>query len=819
MLKNFILVSWRNILKQRLYSIINLVGLTVGITCFLSIYLYLDDELSYDRFHKEYEKIYRLSYERKNDDGSVEVMGTSGSNWGPRFEERIPEVEAQLRLTHSGYPGYVKRINETEAFMEPKFYWASDSYFEFFSYPLLQGDPSTILDDISSAVITESSAEKYFGSEDPIGKSMIFSVFGQDINFKISGVMMDPPGNTHLKPTFVANIEGLAQAYKEAFDYDMMHQDDDAFFFTYLKLSQPSAITKIEEDWKTYIKAVFANDEDEADSFLTARLTPIADMHLSPEMKWELEAPANASYIPIFSISALLVLIIACINFMNLATARSAKRAKEVGLRKTFGSSKWHLIAQFYCEAVIMSMLAVVLSIGLTLITLPYINDITDKSLTIMSLLNSSSISLLVGLVIGVGLIAGSYPALFLSSFRPMAALRGMFTTGKSAEYIRKGLVVFQFAIALILIISTVTVQNQMNMISSSDLGKNKDRILSVRLGGFGLGDEYEVFRNEVLSDARFESVGIGNHLPRLPHFAYVNNQFRFPELSNEEMDWNGFSIDYDFPITFDLNFIAGRTFDHQLATDSNAVILNEAAVKALNISAEDAIGMTILDRVFLNQQQGEVDQSGKIIGIVKDFPYKSVAEVIEPLAMWGTPDGFDRIMYIKMTPGDYQSKVAYLESKWHELIPGLPMEHWFLDYEYGRLYANEWRMSKIFTFFSTITILIAVLGLFALTSYTMEQRKKELGVRKVLGASNGRLVNLLIGHFLRLIALAIVIGIPIAWYFMSEWLAGFAYHVNVDLPTLLIAVGMVTLITLCTVAYDTIKTTRANPIKALRTE
>jgi putative ABC transport system permease protein len=338
-------------------------------------------------------------------------------------------------------------------------------------------------------------------------------------------------------------------------------------------------------------------------------------------------------------------------------------------------------------------------------------------------------------------------------------------------------------------------------------------------LGGFGLGDEWETFRDQIEQDARFESVAIGNHLPRLPHFGLINNTFRFPERDNEELEWNKFDVDFSFPNTFNLEFVAGRNFDRSIRSDSSAILLNEAAVNNLQVSAEEVIGLTIRDRVWNNQLQQQVDLDGKVIGVVKDFPYKSVNTAIEPLTIWGTPSPWDRIMYVKMTRGDYQEKIDLLESKWREIIPGFPMENWFMDFEFGRLYENERRMSSIFILFSGITIFIAVLGLFALTSYVTEQRKKEIGVRKVLGASNQGLVSLLLSHFFKLVAIAFIVAVPIAWYLMDDWLSSFIYRVDVSVWIILIAGASVSTITFLTVGYDTYRTAVANPVKALRTE
>lgn len=823
MLKNYFKVAWRNLKGQKLYSAINILGLTVGLSSFLLIYLYLNDELTYDQFHNDYEDIYRFSYWRQWDSGEVQAMATSGSTWGPHYKDLIPEVEDFVRLTHSGYPGYVNRENDINAFMEPRFYWVDHNFFEVFNFPLKIGDKATLFSQLNSVVISESAAIKYFGDEDPLGKVIAFNHNAGEIQLTVSGVMFDAPGNSHLKPEFLGSIEKIHQFWKQTWQWELLTQNGDAFVITYLKLSDKNALSKISEDWKKFVDNRLVNNpnnsNNQPEQYKEVKFTAIADMHFEPEMKWELESPANSSYIPVFSITALLVLVIACINFMNLATARSAKRAKEVGLRKTLGSSKSQLIAQFYSESFLMTIISIIISLGIMLLSLPYFNELTDKALTASSALSIQNIAVLTGLALIVGLLSGSYPALYLSGFKPLVAIRGLFSAGRGAENIRKGLVIFQFAVSIILIISALVVSSQLKLINTSKLGKDKDRILSIRLGGFGLGDEWQVFRDQIEQDTRFESVTVGNHLPRLPHFGLINRKFKFPDENNQELEWNKFDVDFNFPKTFNLEFIAGRNFDPNIISDSTGVLLNEAAVKNMQKAPEEVIGMTIRDRVWNNQLQQQVEIDGRVIGVVKDFPYKSVNEIIEPLTIWGTPSWIDRILYVKMTAGNYQEKLEVLESKWKEVIPGFPMENWFLDFEFGRLYENERRMSSIFTLFSGITIFIAVLGLFALTSYTTEQRRKEIGVRKVLGASNQNLVTLLLSHFFKLVIAAFVIAVPVAWLLMDNWLDSFVYRVQVSVWIILTAGLSVALVTLMTVGYDTYRTAIANPVKALRTE
>ncbi len=820
MIRNYLVVAWRNLRKQRVYSLINILGLTVGLSSFLLIFLYLQDEYTYDQMHPEHEQTYRLSYWRQWDNGNVEAFAVSGGQWGPRAMDRFPQVTDMTRMTHSGYPTHVNRQESINTFMEPQFYWVEDNFLDFFDFPLVLGDKETAFSQLDNVLISEAAAKKYFGDEDPMGQVVDYNHRSGTISLTVAGIFKDAPSNNHLKPEFLANFARLNQQTVQTWNWDPFASNFAAFLFTYIKVTDPAVIPEIQEDWLTYIQESLANNPNtNAANYKELKLTALDNMHFEPEMTFELEAPADPSYLPMFVIAGMLVLIIACINFMNLATARSAKRAREVGLRKTLGSTKRQLVIQFYGESFLISLVSVCLSAGLVILSLKAFNDLTGKSFGWQDVASSSMLLLLLGLTLLVTLLSGSYPALYLSSFKPIAALRGLFGSARGAETIRRVLVIFQFGVSIILIISTLVVFNQLQLINNSKLGQDKDRILSIRLGGFGLGNGWIPFRDQVEQDSRFESVTVGNHLPRLPHFGLINRTFRFPELDNEEMEWNKFDIDFNFPETFDLEFIAGRNFDSQIRSDSNAILINEAALLSLHKSPEEVLGLTIRDRVWNPQLQQQVDLDGKVIGVVKDFPYKSVNTAIEPVVMWGSPSPIDRILYVKMTAGDYQEKIAALDRMWKEINPGMPMENWFMDFEFGRLYENERRMSSIFILFSVITIFIAALGLFALASYVTEQRKKEIGLRKVLGASSENLVQMLLTHFFKLIAIAFILASPIAWYTMNGWLNSFIYRVDLSPWVFVIAGTGVALITLVTVGFDTYRTAMSNPVKVLRTE
>lgn len=820
MLRNYIKVAWRSLRNQRLNTTINILGLTVGLTSFFFIYLYVQDELSFDQFHPDYGEIYRMSYFRKAQNGNIEAFATSGTNWAPRYKEMIPAVEDYVILTHAGYPGYINRENATDVYMEPDFKWATSNFFRFFHFPLISGDPGLVLEPLNAVVLTETMARKYFGQDDPLGKQLVYNVSGVVANLTVTGIMKDPPSNTHIRPSFVANIQQIHQLYMQAYQYDFLHQPGDAFAFTYLKVRDSSALAVIASDWKDYISRAFSGSQtDQADAYHQLKFTSLADMHFEPEMKWEIDSPGNYANIPIFILVAILVLLIACLNFMNLATARSAKRAQEIGLRKTLGSSRSQIIIQFFSEAVLMALCALIISELLLILFLPAFNNLSGKSFTLGDLFLARPLVIIFLTTMITGFIAGSYPAIYLSGFKPMSSLRGTFNSGRSAEKVRKSLVIFQFSISSILIICSIIIFRQLKLMNTSDLGKEKDRILSIRLGGFGLGDRYEVFRDLVEQDTRFESVTVANHLPRLPHFGLINQTFRFPHESDESLEFNKFAVDFNFAQTFDLNFIAGRDFDRNISSDSNGIILNEAAVKHLNMNPEETIGLTVIGQTYNQQLQRQVDLPGKVIGVVSDFPYKSVSEVIEPLMIWGTPDNVDRILYVKMTAGNFDSKIEYLKSKWKEVAPGLPMENWFMEHEFGRLYENERRMGKIFLLFSGITIFIAILGLFALTSYITEMRRKEIGVRKVLGASLGGLITLLCSEFFGLVLIAFLISVPVSTLLMNRWLESFVYRTPISITIFIISGGVLAVITFITVIYDTFRAALSNPIQALRDE
>lgn len=616
MLRNYLKIAFRGLKNQKLNTLINVLGLTVGLASFFLIYLYVQDELTYDHFHPDYEDIYRMSYYRKAENGSIEPFATSGTTWAPRYQELFPSVEEYAILTHSGYPGYINRDNSTDVYMEPEFKWSTSNFFQFFNFPLLKGNPDDVLNSLNSVVVTESTALKYFGNEDPIGKHLIYNVSGVVADLLITGIMKDPPTNTHIKPAFIGNIQQLHQLYMQQYQYDFLNQPGDAFAFTYIKVKDPNILEVMADDWKEYMSETFANSQNnQGDAYQRLKFTALGDMHFEPEMKWEIDAPANYANIPIFILVSILILVIACINFMNLTTARSAKRAREIGLRKTLGSNRKQIIYQFFFESFLMTFFAIFLAVVMVLLLLPVYNDMTGKSFALGDVFQTRLLSILLISGIMTALFSGSYPAFYLSGFKPMSGLRGVFIAGKSAENIRKGLVVFQFAISSILIICSILIYQQLRLINSSDLSKDKDRILSIRLGGFGLGNRDQVFRDLIEKDARFESVTVANHLPRLPHFGLINQSFRFPDLGDESLEFNKFEVDFKFAKTFNLEFVAGRDFSPEMNSDSNGIIINIAAAEALNMTPEETIGLTAIDQVYSQQLQQQIDLPGRVIG------------------------------------------------------------------------------------------------------------------------------------------------------------------------------------------------------------
>lgn len=553
---------------------------------------------------------------------------------------------------------------------------------------------------------------------------------------------------------------------------------------------------------------------------MSAFLTKLGDLHFDQKNLWENDSTrGDKTYLAIFSSVALLILLIACINYMNLATARSARRAREVGLRKSLGSKRREIAKQFFYESFLMTLGSLLIALLLVIIFLQPFNELAHKTFTLSSLLNPYMIAIVIGIVILMAFISGSYPAIYLSSFHPAEVLKGQVVRGVGAELFRKSLVTIQYAVSLILIISTFIVVRQMSYMQSTKLNQAGSQLLSIRYGGTAPQDKFQAFKQSVLQDRDIEHITMANHLPRLDYFGFIGAQIRFPELENKDLNWKQLNVEFAFPKTYALEFVAGRDFDPSSIADSSAVILNEAAVKALNQPIEKVIGASVVETYFNFTERRQDTRSFKVIGVVKDFPYQSMHQVIEPLLLNPHLHFIDKIAYIKLPAGNFQEKIESIEKKWKAIFPGLGFDYWFVSDEFNRMYLMESRVSSLAKSFAVLAILITVLGVFGLASYTAEQKTKEVGIRKVLGADVSQVIRMFVWIFVKIFLMASAIALPVAYFLADYWLEGFVYRAPIRPDVFMVSLMGLLLITLITVGYETWKAARTNPVNSLRSE
>ena len=813
MFKNYLKIAWRNLSKNKVFSIINIVGLAIGLGCFLLISLYVIDELSYDRFNKHAERIYRV-------DSDIIMGGTSldlavaSDPMGATLKKDYPQVEAYTRFYSNGSI-MIKKGNEY--IDEPNFSHADSTLLDVFSFPLIEGDPKKALTEPYSVVLSETTAKKYFGTTDVVGKSIETNERENNI-YKITGVMKDIPHNSHINLDVVMSMHNVDYEFgtylsnnfptyvllKPGVDYREFNKN-------FLQIIDKYIIPQASHFMDVKSKADFERSGNKIDIYLM----PLLDIHLHSDKMAEMGVNGNIQYVYIFSAVALLILLIACINFMNLSTARSANRAKEVGIRKVLGTEKKMLIRQFLLESMLMAYIALLIGLIIASLALPLFNDVSGKELTMSSLLNFRSIAFFILLPVVVGIVAGSYPAFYLSSFRPIAVLKGKISTGFKKSNVRNALVVFQFATTIILIVGTIVIYRQLNFIQNKNLGFKRDQLLIVNnISANGRGNA-NVFKDEVAKMPGVLSSSFAGYLP-VSNSSRSDNTFSKDAVmdTKNSVNMQTWNIDYNYIGTMGMEIVKGRNFSPEYGGDSSAIIINETTASVLGYA--DPIGKKIysLDR----EPDGKmVSESYTIVGVVKNFHYESLRENVGPL-LFRLGSNYWAAAF-KVSTQNIQGLVKNIEAKFKTISPGTPFEYQFLDESFDNMYRTEQRAGKVAFSFALLAIMIACLGLFGLATYMAEQRAKEIGVRKVLGASVQGIINMLSKDFLRLVVIAMAIGFPLAWLMMHKWLEGFAFRTNIGWWIFLLAAFITALITIVTVSTQAIKAAIANPVKSLRTE
>ncbi|MEA5402321.1 ABC transporter permease [Arcicella sp. DC2W] len=806
MIQNYLKIAIRNLLRNKVFSAINIVGLALGIATCLVIMLFVYDELSYDRFNEKADRIFRVVFKASINDGKINEANVMPPT-AQVLKNDYPEVLAATRLRTSGSP---EIVYQNKKFKEHDFASVDANFFDVFTLPLLKGNAKTALREPNTAVITQDFAKKYFGDEDPIGKVLFIKSWNE--SYKVTGLIDKVPHNSH----FHFDIFGSMAGVKDAQAASWMSSG----YFTYLVLPEGFDYKVLEAKLPQVIKKYMGPQIQAAMGMslpqflqkgnqLGLFLQPLTSIHFDEGFTGTLEPSGNIQYVYIFGAIAVFMLLIACINFMNLSTAGASKRAKEVGVRKVLGSVKQDLITQFLFESILLSIVALVLSLMLVQLALPVFNDLAEKDLQLNFLKNP--LLLIAFLVFGllVGVLAGSYPAFFLSSFNPVEVLKGKFKLAGKSISLRSGLVVFQFFISIALIIGTTVVYQQIKFIQSKDLGYAKDQLLIMR-NTWSLGKNEEVFRQQILQDPRVLSVSSAGYLPAGPSDS--NNSLGYPDGDDSQiMRTLEYKIDDQYIPTMGMKMVSGRNFSKDFATDSTAMIINETAARAFGWG-KNAVGHTI---TRLKNNDG-LKVTYRIIGVVKDFHFKSLHESITPLLMVSEKTYG---LTIKVKGKDVEGLLASLKNQWQKFNVDEPFSYAFMDELFEKTYQSEQKISVILSIFSGLTIFVACLGLFGLATFTAEQRTKEIGVRKVLGASVSQIVTLLSKEFLKLVLIACGFAFPIGYWLMNKWLQDFAYRIEISAWIFVLAGILALFIALLTISYQAIKAALANPVTSLRTE
>ncbi len=775
MLKNYIKITWRNIRNNKIYSFINIMGLAVGMACCILILLWVQDELSFDKFHENYSDIYRTIPELQGTKYSSNPLALAAV-----FKEQYPEVRQITRFCSRYWlMKYGDKIyNESGAMVD-------DDFLKMFTFPLIKGTPDTVFASRESIVLTERAAAKYFGNQDPIGKSILIN---NNTELIVTGVLEDVPKNSHLRFDFLASMRLMGERGDTSWSYEAR---------TYALLEKNVFI----RDFADKISGFIMEHDKRTKQKVVLHIQPLSKVHL-----YSLNGTDPILYVYIFLTIAIAILIIACINFINLTTARSNTRAKEIGMRKVVGAEKADIIRQFIGESIILSAIALLVAIGMVYLFLPAFNNLAEKQLTLNIAGNVSTLFLLIGVILFTGLASGSYPAFLLSSFRPANILkRGKLQSGSGGFVLRKILVISQFTATIVLIIGTIVMYKQLNYIRNKDIGLDRDHVVAISMNR-ELREAYRSFKNEIKQHPNVINVTAARRLPT--NIGHINPVYWEGKGPEDYVTMTDASIDYDYFETLGMQIIQGRNFSEEYATDPENYVLNEEAAKITGL--ESPIG-----KMFSCWED-----EGIIIGIVKNFHAISLHNEIGPVIFTlSQRHGSHSYIFVKIRPNDISGTIAYLDKKAAEFAPNNLFEYSFLDDEFNRQYGNDQRRGGIYKSFTFLAIFISCLGLFGMASFTAEQRTKEIGIRKVLGASITNIIALISKDFLVLLFVSNVIAWPLAYYFMDKLLNNYAYRTNITAWVFIVSGMMAILVALLAICIKIVKAAHANPVDSLRYE
>jgi putative ABC transport system permease protein len=818
MLKNYFTVALRNLRKHSFYSFINVAGLSIGLAICFVIVLFVRNEMSYDTHFANAERLYRINSEIKFGGNHYNMLYTPPAMATAMVEE-IPEVEATVRFRERG-SYLVKR--DVENIKENHVIWADKDFFKVFSVPVLAGNPATALAEPNSIAISKRIANKFFPNEEAFGKTLILD---NNMNMKITAVYEDIPANTHFHFDILIAMEGLEESKRPVW-----YSNNFQAYILLREGANPQAVNEkltrlVVERAMPQLGEILGGDFsvekfEAAGNKMEYRLQPLLDIHTKSSLQGEFEPNFDITYVYLFSAIALFILIIACINFMNLSTARSANRAKEVGIRKVMGSFRSHLVRQFLMESILLSLVSMMLAIGIAYLLLPLFNSLSSRQLFI-PFEEPIFYFIILAATLTVGMLAGVYPSFFLSAFKPASVLKGNVALGMKSGLIRSSLVVFQFAVSILLVIGTMAVYRQLNYIQNKKLGFNKDQVLVIE-DAYALGNNRMAFRDEVMRSGKMELSTMTGYLPVSGTWRNDNPWWvegRDPSVQENMVSVQCWQVDYDYIKTLGMQIIQGRDFSLDFPSDSTAVILNEAALKAFGFT-DEVLGSGIT--TYGNFGNGEIDRDNleklQVIGVIENFHFESLKQNVTPVIIYLSDRPQGPISF-RFQSKNTKEVIETVEAKWKELAPGQPFNYYFLDDRFSSMYANETRLGKIIGVFSGLAIVVACLGLFALTAFTAEQRTKEIGIRKVLGASVSSIVLLLSKEFGKLIAIAFVLASPVAWYGINWWLKDYTYKTEIGIGLFLFAGVAAFVVAWLTMSFQSFRAASSDPVKSLRSE
>ncbi|SHJ44742.1 putative ABC transport system permease protein [Maribacter aquivivus] len=810
MFKNYIKIAWRSLKKQAFFTFLNTFGLAIGMAGALMISLYIYDELSYDKMFADADRIYRIDADIKF--GGAEIKAAeSAPPMAGALKRDYSQVESTVRFRTLGSM-YVKKVGGETSSKENKVTYADSTFFQFFGIDLLAGNSKTALTGTNSLVLTKTAAEKYFGSTDVLGQNMLLD---NSDTYTVTGVIDDMPKNSYFNEYSVF----LAMAGNVASREELWGSNN---YFTFVKLIPEAKVEDFQAPlqgmlerymlpWaQKYFPGMTAESFAASGNYIRYHTIALTDIHLHSDRSSEMNATSSMQNIYILSFIGLFLIILASVNFMNLSTAHSLKRAKEVGVRKTLGSNKMNLIFQFLTESGLIAFISLIAALLITMITLPFFNGFTGKSIAIPFTQPLFWLLVLAATIL-LGLFSGCYPAFFMSRFTPVKTLKGGASESVGNGRVRNALVIFQFSISVFLIVSTLVVFQQLNYIQSKDLGFTKGQVLLINEIS-PLGSKTNAFKEEILKMGNVENVTLSNFYPT-PSWRSDSSFFQEGTKSQENaIQMQTWDVDMDYLKTLEMDVVAGRDFNKQYASDSTAIIINEATLPILNVTAQEALGMRISEEIDM-----ENPTYYTIIGVVKDFHFKSLRENIGALGLHIENNAEN--MAVRLSGGDYSESIAEIENIWNTMAPGQPFDYQFMDEAFYSTYNSEQKLSQIFFIFTILSIFIACLGLFGLAAFNAEKRTKEIGVRKVLGATVSQISYRLTVDFLKLVGVAILISLPLGWFAMNKWLEDFSYRIEIGLGVFVLAAVLAIVVAIVTVSYQSIKAAIVNPVKSLRSD